>query len=116
MHRFIGFWIELRINLFLASFWVDISDHVLQTDVVGEQVLTGRRVKRIKDAQLAARGHGLARPAVEYHRSNGPLECPIEIPDVALQVLVVPYKLSGFRPERKGCIGVKGIVPASRTI
>ena len=102
--------LEFGFDVLPAGLRIDAGDQVLDPHVLGEHVPAVGAVDGIEDRHLAAGDQQFGGLAVDRHGDQRLFERPVQIPDIAVHVLVVPGELAGIRIERHRRIRVQRIV------
>ena len=100
----------LRIDRLRAGLRIDGRDDVLRAGVDREQIGAGGGIEGLEYPHLADIHHDLAGLAADSDCRQRPLECPVEVPLVVGQVLIIPLQLSGIGVQRDGGVGEERIV------
>src|ERR1035437_7851252 len=107
---FVGFWLERGADDLLSRFRINHTYQILQPNVFRKLILTVVAVHSIEHGHLASGDHKFRRFSIDGERDQQLLERPIDIPDIAVHVLVIPDQLAGIRIERHGGLRVEPVI------
>ena len=105
--RFVRDRLEGWIGGFGAGSRIDRGYHILQAKIARSEVLAGFGIEDVHQRHLAHGHHHAPLPPADANGRQGALESEIEVPDIALQVLVEPHQLAARRVDCQRAVGVK---------